>query len=132
MTAICFMWPICDPFYIFLFAFHPETCRPSFTGRFCKYIVCHVDADAASPLQRTVLWDNWLNYCNFGLNSLCLSLCIFFSLVILNPCVKNPCLNGGTCSTGAIHHYDHTCKCAPLYTGRNCESKWLHLILMIL
>lgn len=41
----------------------------------------------------------------------------------LNPCDKNPCLNGGVCSPGIIHHYDHTCKCPPLFTGRNCETK---------
>ena len=46
-----------------------------------------------------------------------------FLLVKLDPCEKNPCLNGGTCSMGVFHHYDHTCQCLPQFTGGTCESK---------
>lgn len=46
-----------------------------------------------------------------------------FVLVKLDPCEKNPCLNGGTCSMGVFHHYDHTCQCLPQFTGGTCESK---------
>ena len=53
-------------------------------------------------------------------------MCFFYlSIVKLNPCDKKPCLNGGECSAGIIHHYNHTCKCPPLFTGRNCESKFI-------
>jgi len=41
----------------------------------------------------------------------------------LDPCEKNPCLNGGTCSMGVFHHYDHTCQCLPQFTGGTCETK---------
>lgn len=41
----------------------------------------------------------------------------------LDPCEKNPCLNGGTCSLGVIHHYNHTCQCLLSFTGANCKTK---------
>lgn len=41
----------------------------------------------------------------------------------LDPCEKNPCLNGGTCSLGVIHHYSHTCQCPSSFTGANCDTK---------
>ncbi|KAM7451841.1 metalloendopeptidase [Porites harrisoni] len=40
----------------------------------------------------------------------------------LNPCESNPCLNGGSCSPGVIHHYDYICKCKEHFMGKNCES----------
>ena len=51
----------------------------------------------------------------------------FCFVVKLNPCEGNPCLNGGSCSPGVIHHYDYICKCKEHFMGKNCESKSLLL-----
>lgn len=36
----------------------------------------------------------------------------------VDPCSKNPCSNGGTCSVNTMTH-DFSCSCATGYTGNN-------------
>lgn len=40
------------------------------------------------------------------------------SLVDIDDCAGQPCLNGGTC---VDHVNNYTCNCADGYTGRDCE-----------
>uniref|UniRef100_A0A3P8VR06 Vitamin K-dependent protein C n=1 Tax=Cynoglossus semilaevis TaxID=244447 RepID=A0A3P8VR06_CYNSE len=42
----------------------------------------------------------------------------------LNPCVTNPCLNGGMCT---MEREDFLCLCPPQYHGRLCDSGRPHL-----
>ncbi|NWY62911.1 FA7 factor, partial [Chionis minor] len=37
----------------------------------------------------------------------------------LNPCLTNPCNNGGVCK---IRHYNYFCICPPRFGGDNCEK----------
>ncbi|XP_070814330.1 zonadhesin, like [Chaetodon trifascialis] len=51
-----------------------------------------------------------------------------------NPCLKNPCLNGGTCQTTSSNAY--TCHCEEGFKGTNCErrsleTKWIILIVVL-
>lgn len=47
-------------------------------------------------------------------------------VVDLNPCVTNPCLNGGMCT---MEREDFLCLCPPQYHGRLCDSGRPHLVL---
>lgn len=40
---------------------------------------------------------------------------------IINPCSKNPCKNGGTCSS--LHGYSFRCTCTSTFTGSTCETE---------
>ena len=37
-----------------------------------------------------------------------------------DPCPKNPCYNGGTCTVN--DDFDPECECAPGYEGGQCED----------
>ncbi|XP_057660658.1 sushi, von Willebrand factor type A, EGF and pentraxin domain-containing protein 1-like isoform X1 [Diorhabda carinulata] len=39
---------------------------------------------------------------------------------LINNCLKNPCLNGGTCNNDLT---TYSCTCSSLYFGKNCEFK---------
>ena len=43
---------------------------------------------------------------------------MIFTLLDINECDSNPCLNGGTCMDEVDKH---SCKCKPGYKGENCE-----------
>ena len=41
---------------------------------------------------------------------------------LINPCLHNPCLNGGKCTPNYSNHFPtHTCTCSFGYQGKNCE-----------
>jgi cubilin len=39
---------------------------------------------------------------------------------IIDPCLSNPCMNGGTC-TKIVFGRNYRCVCAPNFIGRNCQ-----------
>jgi len=39
-----------------------------------------------------------------------------------NPCLPNPCRNGGKCNRKGS---SYSCSCAKGYTGKRCESKYI-------
>ena len=45
------------------------------------------------------------------------------SILVIDNCAGNPCLNNGTCSNG-INSF--TCQCAPGFTGAKCELSKQH------
>jgi len=49
--------------------------------------------------------------------------------IATNPCQRNPCLNGGTCSVATTTASGYTCSCPTQFTGTNCQtrarSEWL-------
>lgn len=49
-----------------------------------------------------------------------LHLCV----VDLNPCQRNPCLNGGMCR---IERGEFLCLCPPQYQGKTCDTGTQHL-----
>uniref|UniRef100_A0A668TJI2 Uncharacterized protein n=1 Tax=Oreochromis aureus TaxID=47969 RepID=A0A668TJI2_OREAU len=44
--------------------------------------------------------------------------CVLCCLIVPNPCISNPCQNGGSCST---HASSYICFCLPEFHGVNCE-----------
>ncbi|PIK36441.1 hypothetical protein BSL78_26730 [Apostichopus japonicus] len=48
-----------------------------------------------------------------------------FAIVVdgpINPCVSQPCLNGGVCSPSPMNPADFTCACPAANTGRFCQD----------
>ena len=43
-------------------------------------------------------------------------------IVVTNPCSRNPCKNGGKCSSG-FDGQQYQCECLEGYRGTNCEGR---------
>ena len=46
---------------------------------------------------------------------------IIFFVLVKNPCLPNPCKNGGKCNRKGS---SYSCSCAKGYAGKRCESKF--------
>lgn len=40
-----------------------------------------------------------------------------------DPCVENPCANGGVCIEKCTETADYYCNCTDQYTGKNCTEE---------
>ena len=50
--------------------------------------------------------------------------------MLADACYSNPCSNGGHCTSinNGPGTYNYTCRCAPNYTGKQCQtSKFKHI-----
>lgn len=39
-----------------------------------------------------------------------------------DPCIQNPCANGGSCIEKCTNVVDYFCNCTNQYTGKNCTE----------
>ena len=45
---------------------------------------------------------------------------IDWCFIVSDPCISNPCNNGGSCTSNGDNTY--TCGCLDMYYGENCEK----------
>ena len=74
--------------------------------------VFYKSANVFDVIARSVLKDFCAELICFRLNTNILD------VLDIDDCKSNPCKNGGACTDGLNNH---TCKCAPGYTGDNCK-----------
>ena len=70
-------------------------------------------------------WHVQMDMCS-SFTSICVILTVVFDITDIDECASNPCLNGATC-TQSLNLY--TCSCATGYTGMNCETGKLLILL---
>ncbi len=48
---------------------------------------------------------------------------MYFITAVPDPCINNPCVNGGMCSRVQGTCYAYQCACQPGFEGVNCEIR---------